>query len=380
MKSTKIILAVLFLCFTTISCIQDEEPNSEADITACILPTEVLSSPTINVNNLFDPDFNAYPIYLPIKKGVDITELAPEFELTPGASIEPASGSKHDFSKPVRYTVTSEDGKWHRTYVFLLDKDKIIPSIFHFENAKSDAKGKYDIIYEEMADHTLVWASGNAGFAFAMPSATRANYPTSLSNDGMVGNCVKMVTQSTGGLGAMVKMPIASGNLFIGKFDFDNAISEPLKATQFGEPFTYKPVKLKGWFRYKAGPEYFEGKNKVDKKDKFNIYAIFYESTQDTPMLDGYIQENNYEHPNMVALAIVDNQHETKGEEWETFDIDFDYERYGKTIDYKKLKEGKYHLGIVFAASIDGAKFNGAPGSTLMIDEMEIIYEKGTVK
>lgn len=36
--------------------------------------------------------------------------------------------------------------------------------------------------------------------------------------------------------GGLVGMPIAAGNLFIGSFDVNNAMSNPLQATKFGLP------------------------------------------------------------------------------------------------------------------------------------------------
>ena len=374
MKSIKLIASVLFLSMTWTSCIKDEELNSEADIVKCILPEDILTRHDIDLYKPFDSKLNAYPINLPIKTGVDVSQLALEFELTPGASIEPASGSVHNFRNPVRYTVTSEDGKWHRTYAIIADAAKQIPTKFHFEEAKTD--GKYHILYELDGDKELTWGSGNGGFALAVSKAKPEEYPTLLSSEGYKGNCVKMITRSTGSLGLLVGMPIASGNLFSGQFNIKDAMERPLEATKFGEPFTYKPLRITGYYRYKSGPVYYDKSTKVDgKKDMCNIYAIFYESTKETPMLDGNIQETNFQHPNMVASALLKNPHETKGNNWERFDIEFDYETYGKEIDMNKLESGKYHLGIVFAASVDGAKFSGAPGSTLMIDEVEIIYE-----
>ena len=85
------------------------------------------------------------------------------------------------------------------------------------------------------------------------------------------------------------------------------------------------------------------------------------------------LPNENYQHESMVALAFVSNPHETN--DWEFFDLPFDYQRYGKKIDETKLANGEYKIGIIFASSKDGATFEGAPGSTLLIDEVELIYE-----
>lgn len=91
----------------------------------------------------------------------------------------------------------------------------------------------------------LTWASGNEGFNWAASSSATENYPTSQYDNGKNGKCAKLETRLTGSLGAMVGMPIAAGNLFIGEFDMTNALTSPLKATHFGTPFCYKPSRLK---------------------------------------------------------------------------------------------------------------------------------------
>ena len=61
-------------------------------------------------------------------------------------------------------------------------------------------------------------------------------------------------------------------------------------------------------------------------------------------------------------------------DQWTYFDLDFTPQN-GKTVDKEALKNGKYKLAIVFSSSIMGAYFEGAVGSELWIDEVEIKYE-----
>jgi hypothetical protein len=53
-------------------------------------------------------------MYVPY--GTDIRVLAPTFEISPQASISPLSGSVRNFTSPVNYTVTAEDGFTKRVY------------------------------------------------------------------------------------------------------------------------------------------------------------------------------------------------------------------------------------------------------------------------
>ncbi|MDD6766329.1 MAG: hypothetical protein PUF30_05085, partial [bacterium] len=71
------IAAVLSLLSLT-ACIREEAPNAEADILTCVVPGEVLKT---------DPEIENETVTLTVKGDADITHLAPEFTLTPGATI-----------------------------------------------------------------------------------------------------------------------------------------------------------------------------------------------------------------------------------------------------------------------------------------------------
>ena len=101
----------------------------------------------------------------------------------------------------------------------------------------------------------MQWASGNQGYNLCGMATNAIQYPTSQADGGVEGKCVKLVTQSTGtfGMNTNPKMPIAAGNLFIGSFNMTYAIIAPRQATQFGFPFTRKPLKMSGYYKYKPG-------------------------------------------------------------------------------------------------------------------------------
>lgn len=372
----KPLLYTILLSAATVSCIREEALNAEADITGCTLPGNILVQDTIDVDVSYNESLNAYPIYIQVKKGTNLSQLAPTFTLTPGASIEPASGSVQNFTSPVRYTVTSEDGQWHRTYSISIEEEKVkeIPTTFHFEDARLE--NGYYTFYETDGSQELIWASGNGGFRLAVNNANASEYPTTLEETGYSGKCAKLVTRTTGSLGAMVGMPIAAGNLFIGKFNLSNALSNSLKATQLGTTFYHKPLKLKGYYKYTPGDKFYTDGAYTNQVDQFDIYAIFYENKNEegqSVMLDGTLPLANYVHPNLVSLA------QFKGTQihnsWQTFEMTFDYDHYQKAVDIDRLNAGEYNISIVISSSKDGAIFEGAPGSTLWIDELSIIYE-----
>ena len=108
---------------------------------------------------------------------------------------------------------------------------------YSFEDMKLQ-QDKYPVFFERSGDKVIMdWASGNIGYAILGMAASPEEYPTAQSADGVIGKCLKLSTRSTGGMGAMMNMPMAAENLFIGTFDTMSALSDPLKATQFGLPF-----------------------------------------------------------------------------------------------------------------------------------------------
>lgn len=359
------------------SCIQKEPLNAECDIISATIPGNVLSRQAIIEND---------KITFIVKNGVSVTDLAPEFTLTPGATINPPSGTPQNFITPQNYTVYSEDGKWKKLYtVDAQQTGDILNLDYDFEHIR--LSGGYEVFYEVDAagNETLTWASGNAGFRLTGMASSPDDYPTYQTDNGRSGKCAALVTRSTGAFGAMAKKPLAAGNLFLGKFNTATALSKPLESTQFGTPFVNIPRYLTGYYQYTPGAEYCQadgGKLIPDpeKNDKFNIYAVFFESTSDMETLNG-TNALSPDNPNIIAVAEIDDDKRIPAQNWTEFNIPFVYrqdtlengEVKAKEIDIEKLKNGNYSITIVFTSSIDGDYFSGAIGSTLLIDEVSLI-------
>ena len=362
---------------SAVSCIQKEAPNAECDILTVTLPDDDLNRSPIIENDR---------VTMIVKNHVNISELAPEFQLTPGATIAPPSGTMRDFTYPQTYVVTSEDGEWNKTYTVSVQRNNIINLKYSFEDVKTVQTlqgGSYDeflSVTEDEQTHrrdTMFWASGNPGFALTNGKNGPSTYPTFQTSDGKVGNCVELITRSTGPWGLMVSKPIAAGNLFIGKFDMNNAVAKPLQATRFGTPFTSVPRYFSGYYRYTPGETYQnwnESAKKLEtvpgKLDECNIYSVFFESTDDMEYLDGsnVLSPDN---PNIIAVARLSDSQRQATSDWTHFQLPFVF-RPGKEIDPDKLANGQYSLTIVMSSSADGDFFSGAVGSMLLVDEIEI--------
>lgn len=366
----KDLLACSLGIFICTSCIQDEALNVEAAIDAC-------NGDNVQLVNI-DTENKKLAVYVPKSATFNSQHLT--FTLPEGASIKPDPKLTtdippfYDFSenRTRPFTVTSEDGVWKTTYQIELISTEL-PTSYHFENLQENSNAPYDIFYEMQRESgtakILQWASGNPGYKLTGMSHSNEDYPTVQSSKGYSGKCAKLTTMNTGSFGEMVKMYIAAGNLFIGSFDLTNALINAPKATKFGFPFYERPQYLTGYYKYKAGSVYTEkGQVAANKKDRCDIYAIMYETDENTSFLDG---ENVFKSSNLVLLARINPDDIIESDEWREFRLPFE-EINNKTIDSQKLKEGKYKLGIVFSSSVDGANFNGAVGSTLYIDEVKI--------
>ena len=378
MRYHQLIVSAIFALALS-SCFKDEAPNAECDIIEASLhvdnPTDIFYNPTDTLVRVLYTDDN---ISFSVRRKADLTSLAPTFRITDGATISPASGSVHDFSKgPVIYTVTSEDKEWSRSYkvsfipVIRTSKDTLS---FNFEDYHLDSKDKYYIWCEKHEDGNMYddWATGNAGYGLTNGSAGPEAYPSTVLDEGYEGKGVKLVTCSTGPFGQMVKLPLAAGNLFLGTFDMSIALKTPRLATGFGLPFDKKPKTFTGYYKYTPG-EKFQNKDESiveGKVDEASVYAILYRNHDEDGnpvVLNG---DNVQTSPLIVAKAIAANIVPT--DKWTQFTVDFSYL---EDFDLDLLENRGYNLAVVFSSSDEGAFFQGAIGSTLCIDNVKIICE-----
>ena len=361
----------------TSSCFKDEPLNSECDIETAYIHTdnpEYLFHDAADTLVIVPSDANDIKFW--VRPGADVTSLAPIFTITPGATMTPASGSVHDFSKgPVKYDLVSEDGDFHRSYFVSFNTTSITTKdtlCFDFEDYKLKNNSFY-MWYNEGENEELkyAWATGNPGFKISHSTAKPEDYPSvAIADGGLDGACVKLETRSTGKLGESVGMPIAAGNLFLGKFDVGPALTDGRKATTFGIKFDRRPIKFTGYYKYKPGEVYKDKHLNVieGKTDHAAIYSVMYrnkdENGNDVVLTGHDVKTSKY------IVAFADMRDFTLTEQWTPFEITYDYYQ---EIDEKILLNKGYSFTVVFSSSFTGDLFEGAVGSTLMIDKVKVI-------
>ncbi len=334
-------------------CVKDEKPNIEVDITDVTSADGNILNVSINLNSEII-DIYAVP-------GTDLSDMTLSYGLSEGASIAPSPETVNDYSEPRKFTVSSEDGNWQKTYTVTV-RFSNLPTHYGFENWRQPDRTRYKIPFEISNNAQLnIWACGNDPYNFL----TNKNddftaFPTQPTTEAAAGEyAAKLVTKLTGQIGRL----IAAGNLFIGVFD--SSLREPKESTQFGLPFMDKPVRFKGKYKYRSGGPTLA----THQPDRCKIHAVLYRAGNGVSHLNGFTIKDS---PNVIARAELSEAYcgDTPGEGFAEFDIDFVYT---DEIDPTALAAGGYNLTVVFSSSRDGDIYDGAPGSTLIIDEVDII-------
>lgn len=218
--------------------------------------------------------------------------------------------------------------------------------------------GKAWMIYAEGGD--MFWDSGNGGAAVIGKNVT--NYDETVVHGG----------RRSARLGSeWVVIKFAAGNIFTGKFvDLDTNSSDGI--LDFGRPFTVRPTALKGWFKYTSTPitrvsadDPIEDAQK-GMNDKAHIYIAL--GDWDAPVRIRTMKsarqlfDKNDSHIIAYQEMIVDKTVSN----WTEFKL---------KLDYRSLTRKPKYILIVASASKYGDYFTGGEGSTLWIDDFELIYE-----
>jgi len=340
------------------SCIKDEGPlNKEADIVSFKF-LEVEADPYIN------QEFNTVTVEL---ENIDATRLIPVIEVSPGATVYPPSELYQNFTNPVKYTVTSEDGVWTKEYIVTVNLDIPPQPIVYYDFEDWGLAGG---LFKYPAINDALWSSANSGIAIAKVGDVEY-YPTRATTDAHDGQDAAMLETQKGGKYWGNLIPIFSGSLFRGKFNIN--MQEFVKSAKFGQPHPYRngrPILFKGYYKYKPGPQFIDENDNIipGKIDEFSIYTVLYKVSKGSPGAEEYLDGTNVDISDKV-IAKAEVKDKTAKESFTEFSVEFVYT---EEPDYHMYD---YKLAVVFASSADGNSYRGAPGSTLIVDKVELHFE-----
>lgn len=168
---------------------------------------------------------------------------------------------------------------------------------------------------------------------------------------------------------AVIKFAAAS--LYAGKFI--ELIGTKGAKLRFGQPFTERPIQLKGWAKYdgvkidkysnppagtvkKGDPDLWSGYIAlVDLGEKDGIYV---DNTDMTTFPDYNTDDR------VIAYGALPDS-ECGNSDWKQFNID---------LVYRSLTRKPTHIIVVFSSSKYGDYFTGGKGSVLYLDDLELVY------
>jgi putative glycosyl hydrolase or carbohydrate binding protein len=348
----KKILPLLLIAILFFACSDDKSSN--ADITDAYITDlsdsnlDYIQSSIDNENGKIFLFFNndLRNITFPINLGADI-------KVSSGAKMSSLLNGELIFLTPDNILTTeviAEDGTSKNWSVFLVHK-QLQNSDFEtwFDNMGMNGKA-----YKESGNSsvTTVWSTANMG------TSTYSVYGTKPINDSE-NTLVEIKTQEAGNL------PITAGTIFTGVFSLAEAIANPTdpeKATLFGTPFIFRPTGFKFKFKYQAGDNYVQA-TLVNPTNIFGGFTIADIAGEDKCTIYAFLEVRDGDQITEIARTKMESG--TTENNLTEATLTFNY----------TSTENPTHITIVFSSSTDGALWRGAVESTLVVDDVELIYE-----
>lgn len=276
-------------------------------------------------------------------------------ELTPGMEYE--------------LTAFADEGSAANTVTFTTETAAQIPNS-GFEDW--DTSGKTTLVYP--AGGEMFWDSGNHG-----SSTLRKNLTEPESSIKHSGNySARLKSQYVGMLGIG---KFAAGNIFTGQY-LDTDMSTYNGTLGFGRPFASRPSAMRFWVKYVPAAANDKGSGSHLAKgemDLGHVYVAVLDGSTESYQKDG----DTYSYPVIV----------TTGDGGRLFDkSESKVIGYGERIfsdatagdglveitipiDYKRTDVKASNILIVCSASYYGDYFEGGEGSTMYVDDIELLYE-----
>lgn len=201
------------------------------------------------------------------------------------------------------------------------------------------------------------WDSGNSGTSIL-------DYYSTVKEIGSSSNCVKMESSY---MNKTLAKKFVSGNIFIGSYK-DLSGFEGVHL-DFGHEYSSRPAKLKFQYKYTSAKINVINNNRgsaTEENDSGFIYFLLTDKIYniDTTNENSFIKEENYSSDEHI-LAYGSFTISQSVTEFQLGEIN---------LTYKSLDKKPTHIIIVASSSKKGDYFTGGEGSTLWLDELELVY------
>ena len=258
-----------------------------------------------------------------------------------------------------QYYVVAGTDSHGETVTFTTDAAPLVPNM-SFDQWISTNGTVYP--NADLSDANYFWDSGNGG------AKSASKTPTEETSDAVKGSAVYMHSEKAAilGIGAF-----AAGNIYTGQFikAITSDLSNPGAELDFGRPYTGRPTRMRGYYKYSPGT-IDEAKSPYEamknKQDMCSIYIALCDWT-------GPFRVNTKEQKfvdltdkNILAYGELDLESCSKTvSEYTPFEID---------IKYRDTSRKPTYILIVASASKYGDYFTGSTSSKLHLDELEFDF------
>ncbi len=234
---------------------------------------------------------------------------------------------------------------------FTTESAAVVPNM-NFNDWYLDGK----IWFPGVSSDNCFWDTANKG------SATLNIFPTTPEESNVVsGKAAKLESKKVAVVG------LAAGNIYTGKFIKAIVnLQNPGAQLDWGIPFTSRPLALKGHYKY-------EPKTIDQAKAPYDNMKGQMDIGQIQIMLTDWDAPFRVDTQEKTFVNVNDSHILGYG----TMDINAtsEYQEFTINVDYRNRTKTPTHIVIVAAASKYGDYFTGGAGSTLYLDEFELVYD-----
>lgn len=204
-----------------------------------------------------------------------------------------------------------------------------------------------------------IWDTGNKGATSLGDSNTQPTDDTWNKK----GKAARLESKFIG-LGSIGKF--AAGNLFIGEYIRTDGTNGVLN---FGRPFTARPTKLKGHYKYSTAPISYVSSGYEHLKEKPDTCAIYIALTDWSEPLEIRTK------PSDLSVFNKKDSHIIAYAEFYSGETVTEYKSFELTLDYRDTSRVPTYIVIVCSASKFGDYFVGGPGALLYVDDFSLEYD-----
>ncbi len=228
----------------------------------------------------------------------------------------------------------------------------------------------YPVSESDYSTSGSFWDSSNPGTTTGAGALVNVN-PTQ-------GN--SSIVHTSGGQSAELKSQYASA-FGIGKFaaaslysgKFNSLVGTNGAKIDFGQKFASRPTGLHGWFRYTSGKIDYRGDKTpagLGEKGTDDLCSIYMAIAKAPHQLDNTQTSTFFDFENddnIIAYGeLPDAEAVSTNNEWKEFNVE---------LKYKDITpQTEYYLIIVCSSSKYGDYFTGSTGSTMYVDDLELLY------